>query len=134
MSLINSGRQSHSARRVLLDMIRASCAVLVMALTLLSQVSRAATDSVASDTQTLTWLKSGDYAALDRYLTHLQRSYELGQLSDQQLYQGFRSLYGDDVANARYFDEWIQGYPKSFAAHLARGAYYYRMACAMTMH
>jgi uncharacterized membrane protein YjgN (DUF898 family) len=114
----------------MLDMIRASCAVLVMAFPLLSQVSSAATGSVASDTQTLTWLKSGDYAALDRYIADLQRSYELGQLSDQQLYQGFRRLYEDDVANARYFDQWVRAYPKSFAAHVARGAYYYRMAWA----
>jgi hypothetical protein len=78
----------------------------------------------------LVWLKAGDYEHTESYFTDLQHRYEAGQLSDQQLYQGFRNLYQDDPANAGYFDQWVKAYPKSFAARVARGAYFYRMAWA----
>ncbi|HEY2676216.1 MAG TPA: DUF4034 domain-containing protein [Steroidobacteraceae bacterium] len=81
-----------------------------------------------ADCEQLTWLKSGDFKALEGYFSGLQQSYEAGQIPDEKLYQGFRTLYQDDVANAYYFDEWIEAQPYSYAAHLARGAYYYRMA------
>jgi hypothetical protein len=34
------------------------------------------------------------------------------------------------AANAPYFDQWVKAYPKSYSAHLARGAYWYRMGWA----
>ena len=88
------------------------------------------TGTFVADTQPLTWLKSGDYPAMERYFAGLQRKYESGRLSDEQLYHGFRTLYQDDATNAHYFDQWVRAYPKSFAAHVARGTYFYRMAWA----
>jgi tetratricopeptide (TPR) repeat protein len=82
----------------------------------------------AADCEQLTWLKSGDFKALEGYFSGLQQSYEAGQIPDEKLYQGFRTLYQDDVANAYYFDEWVEAQPNSYAAHVARGTYYYRMA------
>ena len=83
--------------------------------------------AVAADSEQLTWLKAGDFKSMERYFSGLQRSYEAGQLSDKQLYQGFRSLYQDDDTNAPYFNQWVKAYPKSYSARLARGAYLYRM-------
>lgn len=83
------------------------------------------------DTQQLQWLKSGQYAELDRYYSELQRRFERGELTDSQLYGEFRKLYQDDPANARYFDQWVRSYPSSYAARVAQGAYYYRMGWAV---
>jgi hypothetical protein len=83
------------------------------------------------DTQPLRWLKSGDYAAIDRYYSALQQQFEHGELSDSKLYGEFRSLYHNDPANGRYFDRWVERYPSSYAARVAQGTYYYRMAWAV---
>jgi hypothetical protein len=81
-----------------------------------------------ADTQPLTWLRSGNYQALDQYYSQQQRDYEAGRESDQDLYRNFRKLYEDSVDNQGYFDRWVEAFPKSHAALLARGAYQYRMA------
>ena len=82
----------------------------------------------AEDTQPLAWLKSGNYQALDQYYSKQQRDYEAGNESDQDLYRSFRRLYEDSLDNAGYFDRWVEAFPKSYAALLARGVYEYRMA------
>jgi tetratricopeptide (TPR) repeat protein len=82
----------------------------------------------AAGGQPLTWLKTANYSALDRYLADLQRGYESGGVPERKLYEGFRALYEDGADNAQYFDRWVQAYPNSYAARTARGAYYYRMA------
>ncbi|MGO9804395.1 MAG: hypothetical protein ACLPTM_15530 [Steroidobacteraceae bacterium] len=83
------------------------------------------------EAQPLAWLKSGDYAALEQYYSERQRSYEAGTLSDQALYASFHRLYEDSLDNEGYFDRWMQSFPTSYAAVLARGAYLYRMAWAV---
>jgi len=87
-----------------------------------------ASDAPQHQPQLLTWLKSANYSALDEYLTTLQSQYESGAATEEQLYTGFRQLYEDTPANERYFDAWVQAYPRSYAAHLSRGVYHYRMA------
>jgi Domain of unknown function (DUF4034) len=84
-----------------------------------------------ADMQPLRWLKAADYAALDRYYTQLQEQFEHRSLSDLQLYAEFRKLYQDDPENATRFDQWVRDYPRSYAARVAQGAYYYRMAWAV---
>jgi len=86
------------------------------------------TTRAADAPQPLVLLKSGDYASLDHQLNALQAEYETGRATEEQLYTGFRQLYEDSTANERYFSAWVQAYPNSYAAHLARGTYYYRMA------
>jgi hypothetical protein len=86
-------------------------------------------DQAQSDSaQPLTWLKSGDYAALDRYYSDLQKQYEAGGVTDQMLYAGFRKLYEDSATNDQYFNSWVTAFPASYPARVARGAYFYRMA------
>jgi len=82
------------------------------------------------DTQQLQWLHSGDYQAIERHYSTLQLAFERGELTDSQLYGEFRKLYQRNPANSRYFDRWAQHYPSSYAARVAQGAYYYRMAWA----
>jgi len=85
------------------------------------------TARAADAPQPLIWLKSGDYASLDHHLNALQSQYESGAATEDQLYTGFRELYEDNAGNERYFNDWVDAYPNSYAAHLARGTYLYRM-------
>ena len=84
--------------------------------------------------QPLIWLKSAQYAALDHYYGDRQRGYEGGSVTEQALFQGYRDLYEDADGNAQYFDQWVQAFPKSYAARSARGSYYYRMAWVARGH
>jgi Domain of unknown function (DUF4034) len=90
--------------------------------TLVEQVTQ------SNEVKPLEWLKSGNYAALQRYYTQQQQAFESGTISDQVLYESFRKLYEDAVDNERFFDGWVQAYPDSYAPLLARGAFHYRMA------
>jgi hypothetical protein len=85
----------------------------------------------AGESQSLTWLKAGKYSALNQYYSQQQQDYEAGGITDQALYSSFRKLYEDSPDNARYFDAWVEAYPSSYAAVLARGVYFYRMAWAV---
>jgi hypothetical protein len=80
--------------------------------------------------QPLTWLKAEQYPLLDNYFGKLQADFEAGNIPDEQLFQSYHALYEDNLANSRYFDKWIQTSPNSYAARVARGAFYYRMAWA----
>jgi Domain of unknown function (DUF4034) len=90
--------------------------------------------ATSPDTQQLQWLQSGDYQAIDHHYSSLQLAFEHGELTDSQLYGEFRKLYQDNPDNSRYFDRWVQAYPSSYAARVAQGAYYYRMAWAARGH
>ena len=77
-------------------------------------------DAGTVNPQPLIWLKSAQYAALDRYYGDLQRGYEGGSVTEQALFQGYRDLYQDADGNAQYFDQWVRAFPKSYAARSAR--------------
>jgi tetratricopeptide (TPR) repeat protein len=93
-----------------------------------------AQDQGLPDERSLAWLKSGDYADLDRYLSGLQRDYETGRVSEEELLRGFIGLDQTLAANAADFDRWVAAFPTSYAARTARGDYYYRMAWASRGH
>lgn len=94
--------------------------------------ARAATPTSDADlAKPLSWLKSGDYAALESYYSQQQSRYEAGAIPDDKLYASFRKLYEDSPDNEGYFDRWIEAYPHSYAAVLSRGVYLYRMAWAV---
>lgn len=110
------------------------CVAQVHPLELLTRWPGLVAADASPDSEPLRWLKSGDYAAIDRYYSALQLQFEHGGLTDSQLYDEFRKLYHDDPANRPYFDQWVQHYPSSYAARLAQDAYYYRMAWAVRGH
>lgn len=94
--------------------------------------ARVATPAADSDRpQPLVWLKSGDYSALESYYSQQQQHYEAGGISDEKLYASFRRLYEDSPQNERFFVGWVEAYPRSYPAMLARGVYLYRMAWAV---
>jgi hypothetical protein len=94
--------------------------------------ARSITPTAESDqAQPLSWLKSGDYSALESYYSQQQKRYEAGAIPDAKLYASFRKLYDDSPDNEGSFDRWIAAYPNSYAALLSRGVYLYRRAWAV---
>lgn len=83
---------------------------------------------VPSNPEPLIWLKSGQYSAVEHYYAELQRDFESGSTSEEQLKQAYRDIDEGISSNGQFFDGWIAAFPKSYAARTARGAYYYRMA------
>jgi tetratricopeptide (TPR) repeat protein len=103
------------------------CFIVAFAIFLQPSAAPAA-NSAGTEAGPLALLKSRQYAKLDRYFAGRQALYESGAISDEVLYADFRALYEEGAQNEPYFNEWVQAFPKSYAARTARGAYYYRMA------
>ncbi len=118
------------ARIPLLFVLIATCGAAPLHAAAGSQATPAATAAPVDAAQPLGWLKSADYPALESYYSQQQRAYEAGALPDEKLYASFRKLYEDSAGNERFFNGWIEAYPSSYAAVLARGVYLYRMAWA----
>ena len=72
-------------------------------------------------------LLSGRYDQLDHYFSDVQHNYHNGRTSDEDLRNAFRAFYDTDRALKPSYDAWVQRYPRSYVAFLARGIYYKRM-------
>jgi tetratricopeptide (TPR) repeat protein len=92
---------------------------------------RPADANTADAVQLLGWLEAGNSAALDEYYSRQQQDYEAGRISDERLYASFHKLYEDSLDNEASYDRWVEAFPNSYAAVLARGVYFYRMAWAV---
>jgi beta-lactamase regulating signal transducer with metallopeptidase domain len=70
-------------------------------------------------------LQRGQYAELDRRMNGFQRGYEARSLDEAGLLRAFAAFDVVDPALAANFDAWVKAFPHSYAAHLARGTYYF---------
>ncbi len=70
----------------------------------------------------LTLLDKRDYESLERTLGELQAGFEQGSSPSERLTDSFRAFRSatDDIA----LNEWVEKYPKSYAARTARGEFY----------
>lgn len=112
-------------------MVGAALAAAAPCVAEVSHTAHAALVTPTEGPQPLDWLKSGNYSALDSYYSQRQQVYEAGGITDEELYASFRKLYEDSPGNERFFTGWVEAYPGSYSAVLARGAYLYRMAWAV---
>jgi hypothetical protein len=121
-------------------MARGSTTVSLVLVALLGARSLRAAETAAAQTSVLAesadraqpvgWLKAGNFAALDEYYSRQQQAYEAGRISDERLYASFRKLCEDSLDSGPSYDRWVQAFPNSYAAVLARGVNFYRMAWA----
>ena len=72
----------------------------------------------------LALLDRGDYTRLDAYLGNLQAGYERGELAESRLENAFGAFASTDPDLEANLNSWNERSPQSFAARLARGAYY----------
>jgi hypothetical protein len=69
-----------------------------------------------------------DFAQLDAGLNKVQAEYESGDWSELQLISLFNTPFkGVDPAFEDIYAQWVKTYPKSYAAHQARGFYYLQL-------
>ena len=71
-------------------------------------------------------LQAGRYADLDARMNGFQQAYRSGAIDDLELLREFGAFARTDSALQDKLDAWVQEYPGSYAAHLARGIYYFR--------
>lgn len=72
-------------------------------------------------------LRAGEYQALEDYLTNLQDHFETGDVPERNVSIGFNAFgnSGRDVEG--HLNDWVKQLPQSYAARMARGAYYWNL-------
>jgi tetratricopeptide (TPR) repeat protein len=78
----------------------------------------------AAPTDPIPHLLSGDYAKVERLMQAVQHDYKRDAITDEELLVAFRPFYHLDTSQAHHLDGWVETYPKSYVARLARGIYY----------
>jgi tetratricopeptide (TPR) repeat protein len=69
-------------------------------------------------------LQNGDFQHLDKYFSGIQSRFREGQASAEELRNAFRAFYPTDRSLAPKYDAWVNKYPNSYVARVARGIYY----------
>ncbi|NEQ33490.1 MAG: DUF4034 domain-containing protein, partial [Leptolyngbya sp. SIO4C5] len=67
---------------------------------------------------------------VNSYLLYQQERFENSEVTEIELRNLYRLFYKLDAAERSNLDKWIEKYPSSYAAHLARGIYYKRLGQA----
>ena len=80
-------------------------------------------EEMAGQRESLNLLRQSRYVELDRKMNGIQRSYEVGNITDERLLHEFRAFYDTDPALAGRYDEWVEKMPRSYSALVARGIY-----------
>jgi hypothetical protein len=80
-------------------------------------------EEMASQQESLNLLHQSLYVELDGKMNGIQRSYEVGSITDERLLHEFRAFYDTDSALAGRYDAWVEQMPRSYSALLARGIY-----------
>ena len=74
---------------------------------------------------TLDLLAHGRYDELDRRMNGFQRGYDSHALDEAALLRAYAAFDVADPALQANFDAWVREFPRSYAARLARGTYYF---------
>ena len=69
-------------------------------------------------------LRNSDFQRLEQYFSGMQSRFRSGRASAEELRNAFRAFYPTDRSLAPQYDAWVNKYPKSYAARVARGIYY----------
>jgi hypothetical protein len=69
-------------------------------------------------------LRSQQYQELESRYSAIQRKFKNGELSGDDLRTQFREFYPTDPDLAPKYDAWIEQFPESYVARVARGIYY----------
>lgn len=81
----------------------------------------------AQEKSPLALLEARNYEQLEKDFGRSQRGYARGAVSELDLLEAFRGFYTTEPALHERFNEWVERYPRSYAARLARGIYYKRI-------
>lgn len=87
-------------------------------------IAQASASAPPSNSQTSSTLRSQQYQQLDSRYSAIQRRFENGELTGDELRAEFREFYPTDADLAPKFDAWVAQFPMSYVARVARGIYY----------
>jgi tetratricopeptide (TPR) repeat protein len=99
----------------------------LLAITILlvtSTFTYAAPATPLSQSETQALLKTNRFGELDQHFSALQREYGLSAVTEENLRDAYRVFYPTDAWIATKLDLWVQQFPKSYVARLARAIYY----------
>jgi len=105
--------------------------ILILLLLAVSGCAATPNSSPPSQTATISLLRSDHFQDLDAQYSRIQRSYERGSATDEDLRVAFRVFNDPDAALAPKYDLWVSKFPKSYVARLARGIYYVHVGDAL---
>jgi beta-lactamase regulating signal transducer with metallopeptidase domain len=112
-------------------LLAAAAAAVILGPIALGSVSAAAPAAVPAAAQraavqvSRNLLQHGQYAELDRRMNGFQQDYEARSLDEAAVLRAFTAFDVVDPALAANFDAWVKAFPRSYAARLARGTYYF---------
>ena len=66
-------------------------------------------------------LRQEHYQSLDADYSAIQRKFERGEITGENLRDAFRAFYPTDGDLAAKYDGWVKAFPHSYVARLARG-------------
>ena len=72
-------------------------------------------------------LSANNVAAVESFYSSLQSKFERGEASEYDLLDAYKVFYQREDRYRSHLDRWINAYPKSSSAYLARGVYYRKL-------
>jgi tetratricopeptide (TPR) repeat protein len=82
----------------------------------------------ASESDIISLIQRNDISATEKLLGDVQRRFENGSLTEIDLRNTFRPFYKLDPESFKNLNNWATNSPRSYAAHLALGIYYKKLA------
>jgi tetratricopeptide (TPR) repeat protein len=81
----------------------------------------------AQSASPLNELESGNYQALEKRFSEIQTKFEKGNLPEFDLLDAYKLFYQRQDKFLNQLNSWIEHYPKSSSAYLARGIYFRKL-------
>jgi len=72
-------------------------------------------------------LRAKNVAGVEEEFSALQKRFETGEASEYELLDAYKVFYQRDDRHRPELDEWIESFPNSSSAYLARGVYYRKL-------
>ncbi len=123
--------RSEASKRIVLRLLGACLlmALLVATAGLPSAWSASVLMTMPDRFQLLAQPRQRDFAALERELTGYQQAFEANDDLERPVWYAFSSFATLDPALEPILSEWVDTYPQSYAARLARAEFSQHMAC-----
>jgi TPR repeat protein len=100
--------------------------LMVVALSLTASAPAISASDATPDAAGL--LQRGEFQRLELYFSGVQSRFRGDQASAEELRNAFRAFYPTDRRLAPKYDAWVSKFPESYAARVARGIFYKKIA------
>ena len=94
---------------------------------LLCVIACSVPSTFAQSVNALDQLKAGDFKLVEDSFSALQSEFEQGLKTEYDLFDAYKVFYQRDDVFRPQLNQWIERYPKSSSAYLARGIYFRKL-------